>query len=420
MLLPKLYQLADIAYANKHQFYVDGSPTVMDAYYSNAWHTVLVGGLAAGGRGYYALDITSPSAPKALWEFCNDSTYCANSDADMGFTFGNPVIAKLPDGRWVVMVTSGYNNVPGTGTGTTGDGRGYLYVLDLVSGAKLFKIPTGSGSTTSPSGLGKIAAWADNFQQDNTAKYVYGGDLNGNVWRFDLTSLPTPPTPPANAQLLATLTDGAGKAQPITTRPELGYSNGNRLVFVGTGRFLGTTDISDTSIQSLYGFKDTGTNLGNVHTNNALVAQTLTAKDALNRTVSNNPVDWNTKAGWYVDFNPGGDSPGERINIDPQLTLGTLNVKTNVPNVNACVFGGDSWLYQFRYDTGTYVSTSPGQVVGQKITGALTVGFVIVGLPGGGLKDITTTATGEKKTYGVNLGGNAGTGKRIGWREITQ
>jgi len=95
-------------------------------------------------------------------------------------------------------------------------------------------------------------------------------------------------------------------------------------------------------------------------------------------------------------------------------------VKTNVPNVNACVFGGDSWTYQFRYDTGTYVSTASGQVVGQKITGALTVGFVVVGLPGGGLKDITTTATGEKKVYGVNLGGNAGSGKRIGWREISQ
>jgi len=95
-------------------------------------------------------------------------------------------------------------------------------------------------------------------------------------------------------------------------------------------------------------------------------------------------------------------------------------VKTNVPGLNACVFGGDSWVYQFRYDTGTYVSTAPSQVLAQKITGALTVGFVIVGLPSGGLKDITTTATGEKKVYGVNLGGSGGAGKRIGWREISQ
>jgi len=82
--------------------------------------------------------------------------------------------------------------------------------------------------------------------------------------------------------------------------------------------------------------------------------------------------------------------------------------------------GGDSWVYQFRYDTGTYMSTAPGQIVGQKITGAPTVGVVIIGLPGGGLKDITTDATGTKRLFGVNIGGNAGAGKRSGWREISK
>ena len=32
------------------------------------WRTVLVAGLNAGGRGYYALDVTDPDNPKALWE----------------------------------------------------------------------------------------------------------------------------------------------------------------------------------------------------------------------------------------------------------------------------------------------------------------------------------------------------------------
>ncbi|NHN20280.1 PilC/PilY family type IV pilus protein, partial [Bacillus amyloliquefaciens] len=78
--------------------------------------------------------------------------------------------------------TSGYNNV------SPGDGKGYLYVLDAFSGAVLQKMATNVGTTTSPSGLGRIAAWADNFAVDNTAKVVYGGDMEGNVWRFDLTA----------------------------------------------------------------------------------------------------------------------------------------------------------------------------------------------------------------------------------------
>jgi type IV pilus assembly protein PilY1 len=426
MLMSKLYKLADSAYASKHQFYVDGSPTVMDAYISGSWRTILVGGLNNGGRGYYALDVTSPTSPTALWEFCSDSTVCgaSNSDVDMGYTYGNPVITKLPNGTWVAMVTSGYNNV------SPGDGKGHLYILDLATGTVLYKVNNNAGSTTTPSGLGKIAAYADNFQQDNTAKYVYGGDLSGNLWRFDLTGLAATPATSPSVLLMGTLTDGANRPQSVTTRPELGYINNNRVVFVGTGRYLGISDLTDPATwtpastdayqQSLYAIKDTGSTLGNVRTSGNLVQQTITIKDSLTRGSSSNSVNWTSNNGWYVDFNPSGDSPGERITVDMLLTLGTLNVKTNVPNVNACVFGGDSWVYQFRYDTGTYVATAPSQIVAQKITGALTVGFVVVGLPGGGLKDITTTATGEKKVFGVNLGGSSGSGKRIGWREISK
>jgi type IV pilus assembly protein PilY1 len=230
-------------------------------------------------------------------------------------------------------------------------------------------------------------------------------------------------------QLLGTLYDGASSPHSIRTRADLGYNNGSGVILLGRGLYLGLYEITDPSTwtpastdayqQSLYAFKDTGANLGNLRTSGNLTQQTITLAGSSTRSTSNNTVDWTGHNGWYVDFNPSGDSPGERVTVDPLLTLGTLNVKTNVPSASACVYGGDSWVYQFRYDTGTYVSTAPSQVVAQKISGALTVGFVIVGLPGGGLKDITTTATGEKKVFGVNLGGNAGSGKRIGWREIT-
>jgi hypothetical protein len=150
-----------------------------------------------------------------MWEFCSDRTRCALSDPDLGFTYGNAVITKrASDGRWVVLVTSGYNNVsPGTG-------RGYLFILDALTGAVLQKLDDGAGSTTSPSGLGRISAYADDFQHNNTAKYVYGGDLAGNVWRFDLTASP------ATAMKLGTLSDAAGRPQSVTTRPELALING--------------------------------------------------------------------------------------------------------------------------------------------------------------------------------------------------
>ena len=187
MLIPNLYKLADKNYAAKHQYYVDGSPTVMDAYWAGAWHTVLIGPLNTAD----AVTMRSTSrirpARTRYGSFAATARVCAIADADLGYSYGNAVITKrAADGRWVALLTSGYNNVsPGTG-------QGYFYVLDLATGTVLYKIATGAGSAATPSGLGKIAAWADNFQQDNTAKYVYGGDLRGNVWRFDLAQFTAP------------------------------------------------------------------------------------------------------------------------------------------------------------------------------------------------------------------------------------
>jgi type IV pilus assembly protein PilY1 len=72
-VLPGLYRLADSSAPFSHAYHVDGSPTVADICVStpcagvNDWRTILVAGLNSGGRGYYALDVTNPLAPKALW-----------------------------------------------------------------------------------------------------------------------------------------------------------------------------------------------------------------------------------------------------------------------------------------------------------------------------------------------------------------
>ncbi len=52
----------------------------------------MMGALNGGGRGYYALDVTDPTAPKILWEFTS------RNDADLGYSFGNPLAAKKADG----------------------------------------------------------------------------------------------------------------------------------------------------------------------------------------------------------------------------------------------------------------------------------------------------------------------------------
>ena len=422
--IPDLYKLADKDYSGKHRFFVDGTPVAADICTANCgvsatgdptWKTILVGGLNGGGRGYYALDITNPSAPKALWEFRDDN---------LGYTYGNPEVAKLADGTWVVMFASGYNNV------SPGDGVGRLYILNADTGALIRSISTGVGDTTTPSGLAKIRAWVDNGMSDNTALRVYGGDLLGNLWRFDIDN--TIGSAGYDAHRLTTFFSDAGGAvaQPITTRPELGEVGSYSTIFVGTGRYLGTPDLTDTSKQTFYAVKDAldSVSLANPRaTGSNFVEQTLTAvpcpaaavsagrcsSGETVRTVSSNAVNFASNNGWYIDLPDG----GERSNVDPSLALGTLSFNTNVPNASVCTAGGYSYSNFVDYRTGSAVSTAVG-VVSRRLGNALATRGVFVRLPNNTVVQLTRLSDGTTVTSPVPIGAGAGTTRRVSWREL--
>ncbi len=416
--MSKLYKQAGTDYGSNHQFTVDGSPEIADVKIGGQWKTVLVGGLNAGGRGYYALDITNPAAPVALWEFCADSSICANNDPDMGFTFGNPQFGYW-NNQWVVMVTSGYNNTPGAdGVATpAASGVGYLYVLDVETGAKLKKISTGVGNTTTPSGFSKITSITNNPQTDPNITYVYGGDNQGNLFRFDFTD-PTFATVPVVT--LATL----GTTQPITTRPDvslcLAGKTLQRVVLVGTGRLLGVSDTSTTGTQSVYLVKDTGTPLNALNGNATMVKQTLSLQagtGGTSYTITTNPVDLSlgNVNGWYTDLTL---NSGERINLDPKVVFNTAVVVSNVPtSASACTVGGTSYDYQFDLCTGSYTDATTQTVGGVLSNSSAAVGFIVVKLPSGVVKMITTTADGSKTTSSVKVSKSSAP-RKSGWRSV--
>ena len=76
---------------------------------------------------------------------------------------------------------------------------------------------TGVGSAATPSGLARINGYTISHS-NNLVEQVYGGDLLGNLWRFDLAD-PNPVN--WNVKLFATLKDSTGTAQPITTAPQI-------------------------------------------------------------------------------------------------------------------------------------------------------------------------------------------------------
>ncbi|MFN9747001.1 MAG: pilus assembly protein, partial [Betaproteobacteria bacterium] len=407
MVIPNLYQLADKSYATRHRFYVDASPVAGDVKIGTEWRTILVGGLGAGGRGYYALDITDPLNPKALWEFTNDN---------LGLSYGRPEIAKLADGTWVVIVPSGYNN---TGPG---DGQGRLFILDAGTGTLKTSIVASDAANPGPSstGLAHIRAWVDQADVDNTVQRVYAGDNAGNVWRFEVN------TSPAKAVRLATLQGSTGQAQPVTARPELGDVAGKAMVFVGTGRYLGTSDLVDTRQQSIYAIKDTlGTSgWGSPRSSGSFVQQTLTAGTCPAgstactagepvRTSTSNNVNLATQGGWYVDL----PTTSERSTNDPQLALGTLVVTTNVIETSTCTAEGYSYINFFDYRTGTAVVNASG-VVSTQLGNALATRPALISLPSGDIKSITRLSNATTSVDPIPVAAGGGATRRLSWREL--
>lgn len=440
MVVPELWKLASTNYDTNHYNFVNGSPVTSDVYcpancggatngaVSASWRTILVAGLNGGGRGYFALDITDPVTPVLLWEFT------PANDSALGYSFGQPIITRKVDGTWVVLVTSGYDNgtvsddvtlgsspVTYVANSPAGDGRGYLYVLDATTGAIISKISTGVGTPAAPSGLAKIAGWNDE-PVGNKVGYVYGGDLLGNVWRFDVNSAVAATFGTGEVMKFATLfSDAAGaSAQPITTTPVLGKILEKRVIFIGTGKYLETGDLSTTQIQTQYAIKDDNATTTLVNPRTTLVNQTLT-NDPLGtatRFASANAVNFLTGRGWYVDF----PDSKERVNIDSKLVEGTLLVPSIVPSSTVCSPGGYGWLNFFDYLTGGAVikTTATTGLASVKYDSTI-VGVNVIYIGNKPIVEIVTSTnpTPEKDPNVVFKPTTTGfTGKRVTWREL--
>jgi len=423
-VLPELWRIAEKSFDKNFRYLLDGTPVVGDicpaapnaACKAEDWRTVLVAGLGAAGREYYALDITQPDQPRLLWHIN------ADIEPQLGYAVGKPIITKQRDGTWVVLISSGYNNV------SPGNGHGVLFIVNAVTGVIMNRIDTGVGTSANPAGLAQLNVWVDNLL-DNTAERAYGGDLLGNVWRFDISAMAN--DAPASqiskqAVLLASLTRN-GLAQPITTRPELSLVRvGGQdlpLISVGTGRYLGTSDVGDKSVQSIYTFRDflDGTGLGDVRQRPAMVRKQWVASDnARLRAVSGERIDWLTNDGWYLDLDAQANS-GERVILVPEQQLGMLSVISSVPDSNACRPRAESWSYALNYITGSHLPMAGTAWVGRQISNASMIAGARLLRIGRQVVSVLTDESGIVSTVAQPaVTGNSPGVRRVAWRELDQ
>jgi len=371
------FQIGALAYRRggiplySHKFYVNATARVWDVDFAhtntatapatgNDWRTVLVGGLGAGGRSVYALDVTNPIAPpppfvstddestaasKVLWEF---------TDANLGYIYDAPTLVKTYAYGWVVLVASGFNN-PG--------GKGFLYVLNpkapTRAGQLLKKIPlpNDAGTDTDPTDLSTIRAYTSSRQNPYVLQ-AYGGDIKGNVWRFDLSNADPNQW---RAEKIATLKDASNKPQPITTgvRVEIDQNNSvDRYLFVGTGKLLDQQDLVDTSvINSFYVIRDgTWTTPEPApavpYSRSNLTAVTGTSVSGIGASAIGR--------GWYQD----GTDGSLKINSDVYADVNVAVYAFSKPSDDPCLAALSSKLYARDLTTGSSVLIgSSGSIV---------------------------------------------------------
>jgi len=454
---------------------VDATPVTRDVFFDTAlttpattsagWHTILVGGLGQGGRGIYALDITDPDpthtttgvnaanvGSKVLWEFNAGMPVVASSSngsggtnpggtpADLGYTYGQPNIGRLSNGKWVVLVPGGYfpncslgdqptnctSNNTAPSSGTPAVNYSSLFVLDAQTGALLneLKTPTNITGVTS---YGLSSPVLGDYNNDQIDDVAFAGDLAGNLWRYDLTN-------PDPSQWTVTLiyqpaTQGA---QPITSMPRLFPDPvTNRFIVVfGTGKFLGSADNTASGVtQAMYGIRDTGILVNGLST---LVQQTLsevagTGSNAGNTIIgiTSNPVPA-TKNGWYFNLIAG----GERVVATPGALFNTNSVviSTLIPNNSTgCSSSNSGSLIIVDAGTGG-AGSGAGLGPSSWVSGGNTftsVGGIISNPPTGGSVPVATSIGGGSLIFpGITLtGGGTLTGgdaiwRRRSWREL--
>ncbi len=375
-----LHYLTDPSYL--HRYYVDLSPIVTPAYVKTTpsgtvgWHSVLVGGERGGGKGVFALDVTNPNnfseanaADLVMWEFTS-----AN-DADLGYTFSDPTIARMNNGRWAAIFGNGYNSSTGTaklfilyldgGLDGTWTPVGGTYTADT---ADYVKLDTGVGGVGNENGLSSPAVV--DLDGNGTADRIYVGDLQGNMWAFDVSEASA--TNWGSAYSTSGTPDPlfvAGTSQPITTKPEVAFnpqvatSNSNEpntLVLFGTGQYVQNADKTNTDTQTMYGVWDSGNS--NVNSTE-LVEQTVESgfpSDA--RVMSNNAVAYRNNGnssnwimGWYFNL----PDSGERLVTDPVLRGDYLYFNTWIPSTDLCSYGGSGWTMALDYATGGRPADAP-------------------------------------------------------------
>jgi type IV pilus assembly protein PilY1 len=378
-----------------HAFSVDGTPGIGDMFFGGAWHSVLAGGLGAGGAAIYALDITDPTSfsETNAGSIVLGEWTPANLGTSLGNTYGVPTIRRFHNGGWGIVF--------GNGLGSASGDAGIFILIKNASTAGFTSYYLSTDSQGKSDGIA-YATPAD-LDGDQVTDYIYAGDILGNLWRFDVTSsdptkwtardlnnLSSPAKPlyttasgqPITSKVIVLgaaaspsthvlVEFGTGQVVPLSDTAPATYSSARQAIYgIWDWNMCSWNSKSTTKFASLYNLSSstciapTGaiaqptsavSTSANATSNSkaTLLTQTITSQTAVTsttntaagfRTLSNNPICYAdnagcTQFGWFISLTQPSADPSnatspvvsEQVIYSPVESSGAFIVNTTIP-----------------------------------------------------------------------------------------
>ena len=394
------------------------------------WRTVLIGGMGLGGASrrssagctncvrtpivdpannsvsigyssYFALDITKPEAPALLWEFTNNR---------LGYSTAGPAIIRVgprdKNGRWLALFASGPTGPIDTTTHqflAKSDQPLRLFIVDIKDGSLVQTINTGILNAFAGSlqgGALDADRWnlslGGNYQDDAVYIGYVKQNTSDNTWTDGgvLRVMIKPSTAdPATIQtgtfnvssndfVTSIVIDGIGPVTSSIARLQ-DRKNKNFWLYFGTGRYYFKTtaagDLDDCATQrKIIGIKEpcyTSANAIDTTCSTTVDPTKLTNQSGVGyTTAATNSLDILKDKGWFITLDAAaGSSCAERVITNPvALSTGAVFFTTFLPSSDICAYGGNSYLWALKYDTGFMPASASlyGKAIIQMSTGS--------------------------------------------------
>jgi Tfp pilus tip-associated adhesin PilY1 len=356
--------------ATLRTYYVDSSPKATDVWFYNEsnpsgttkardeWRTVLISGLRKGGKHYFALDITNTLNPTYLWEFPRATDPATL--AKLGQSWSEPAIGRIRirvgdelRERWVAFIGGGFDHTNVTGKA--------FFIIDVKTGdilAEFSGLPGMDYSMTAPP-----TAVDTNF--NGYIDKVYIGDLAGQMWVFDTSSVNIADW---TGRRLFTPTGAPSLGEPVYYQPAVSLdSHRTPWVFFGTGDRENPTDTN--SRNNFYAVKDDG--IGD-YPRGPVNLRNVTAFTDQTFTTPRGPLN-----GWYIEL-----ARSEKVLSKPAVFSNLLYFTTySYATTDECNRTGVASLYIVEYLSGGGALVLDDYVAGRPSTRSERIGEGIPSAP---------------------------------------